>query len=374
MIVIFLILSTINVDFEVERDTSLIPYIYVNYRISYSEIVFYKKDTIYEAEYLNSLIIRKDKEQVGGQTQRRKVSVRDYSKTISHDEFTSGQIKQKLSNGKVKVIFYTWDLNSERRWKREREIEIIELSPTDIGSIRWLSGPSRSVSSEDTIKIKMSLFNSEGNGVNLSYLFSSETGSILYKTDTVLKGKKKYLAYIKFPGNRFPENRYTFEARLSKIGSKEVHKRTLQFEVQKPFFRSKRFIERVRQLLYIGTSKEINGMLDAPIEERKELWDEFWRKRDPTSGDEENEVRDEYFRRVDYANARFSGLMDGWRSDRGKVYIILGPPDYIERHPFELWSKAYEIWYYDEKGYQLIFVERYSIGEYELINPSREVL
>ncbi|MEA1912777.1 MAG: GWxTD domain-containing protein [candidate division WOR-3 bacterium] len=374
MIVIFLFLSTINVDFEVERDTSLIPYIYVNYRIPYSEIVFYKKDTIYEAEYLNSLIIKKDKEQVGGQTQRKKVSVRDYSKTISHDEFTSGQIKQKLSNGKVKVIFYTWDLNSERRWKREKEIEIIELSPTDIGSIRWLSGPSRSVSSEDTIKIKMSLFNFEGNGVNLSYLFSSETGSILYKTDTVLKGKKKYLAYIKFPGNRFPENRYTFEARLSKIGSGEVHKRTLQFEVQKPFFRSKRFIERVRQLLYIGTSKEINGMLDAPIEERKEFWDEFWRKRDPTSGDEENEVRDEYFRRVDYANARFSGLMDGWRSDRGKVYIILGPPDYIERHPFELWSKAYEIWYYDEKGYQLIFVERYSVGEYELINPSREVL
>jgi hypothetical protein len=83
----------------------------------------------------------------------------------------------------------------------------------------------------------------------------------------------------------------------------------------------------------------------------------------------------EYFERIDFANRNFArgSLFEGWRTDRGKVYIILGPPDYIVDEPFNASGDAYQIWYYYDRGYNLIFVQRYITGDYDLQNPPPEV-
>ena len=59
----------------------------------------------------------------------------------------------------------------------------------------------------------------------------------------------------------------------------------------------------------------------------------FWYRRDPTPDTVENEFREEYFRRVMYANERFGGRIPGWKTDRGRIYIVYGPPDEIDSHP-----------------------------------------
>ncbi|MFC1548292.1 GWxTD domain-containing protein, partial [Candidatus Neomarinimicrobiota bacterium] len=82
-----------------------------------------------------------------------------------------------------------------------------------------------------------------------------------------------------------------------------------------------------------------------------------------------NEVMDEYYRRVAYSDTHFKSYQAGWETDLGMVYIIYGPPDDIERYPFELDSKPYQIWYYYEQHWRFVFVDQNMFGDYRLITP-----
>ena len=68
-------------------------------------------------------------------------------------------------------------------------------------------------------------------------------------------------------------------------------------------------------------------------EERENFSENFWLVRDPTPDTPENEFRDQYYERVDYANDHFTSGIAGMRTDRGKMYILNGPPDEIVSHP-----------------------------------------
>ena len=68
-------------------------------------------------------------------------------------------------------------------------------------------------------------------------------------------------------------------------------------------------------------------------EERDAFIEQFWQRRDPTPDTEENEFKEEHYRRIAYANEHFSAGRAGWRTDRGRIYIVFGPPDEIETHP-----------------------------------------
>jgi len=68
-------------------------------------------------------------------------------------------------------------------------------------------------------------------------------------------------------------------------------------------------------------------------EERERFVEQFWRRRDPTPDTEENEYKEEHYRRIAYANEHFASGIPGWKTDRGRMYIRLGPPDEIEPHP-----------------------------------------
>ena len=93
----------------------------------------------------------------------------------------------------------------------------------------------------------------------------------------------------------------------------------------------------------------------------------FWKNLDPNPADEYNPVFNEYFSRVAYANDNFSTYsLEGWRSDRGMVLIILGAPDNIDRHPFEYYSKPYEVWQYYNLNRQFMFIDYTGFGDYRL--------
>jgi GWxTD domain-containing protein len=68
-------------------------------------------------------------------------------------------------------------------------------------------------------------------------------------------------------------------------------------------------------------------------EERDAFIENFWQRRDPTPDTEENEFKEEHYRRIAYANEHFASGRAGWRTDRGRIYIVFGPPDEIESHP-----------------------------------------
>ncbi len=126
----------------------------------------------------------------------------------------------------------------------------------------------------------------------------------------------------------------------------------------------------ISQMVYIATPDELSKLKDSKTNDEKlKNFLEFWKKKDPSPNNEENEVFDEYFRRVAYANDNFSNYNEGWRTDRGMVYIILGAPNNIDRHPFEYDSKPYEVWEYYELNRSFIFLDQTGFGDYRLITP-----
>lgn len=70
----------------------------------------------------------------------------------------------------------------------------------------------------------------------------------------------------------------------------------------------------------------------ATDDERQQFIEQFWLRRDPTPDTEENEFKEEHYRRIAYANERFASGIPGWKTDRGRIYIMYGPPDEIEDH------------------------------------------
>lgn len=376
MILFCLFIVGINVDFQLDRDTNSVPYVIVNYGVPYSDLIFRKTDTTYIGEYLVSLVLKKDNYQLGGKTEKDKFSVTEYKKTISHDFYHRNSIKMKVPEGKIEVVLRVSDFNSNRVWSSSKNLEISKLKSTDIGSIRWLSNPSREViTDQDTIRIRLNLFSFEKGETHLEFYFSDEEKKTYFKRDTVLPDKKNQNLEVIIPADRFEEGLYNFIAEVRNVNKVETVKESISFRVWKPFFESDRYIERVKQTVYISSAEEERRLLNAKVAERESLWTEFWESKDPTPEDGVNEFMMEYFERIDFANRNFSrgSLFEGWRTDRGKVYIILGPPDYIVDEPFNASGDAYQIWYYYEKGYNLIFVQRYITGDYDLQNPPPEV-
>jgi GWxTD domain-containing protein len=126
----------------------------------------------------------------------------------------------------------------------------------------------------------------------------------------------------------------------------------------------------VDMLVHIAAHDELDSLRRTPPDSRMEAFEAFWKSKDPSPETETNEWRDEYYRRIRFANLRYSSpFRPGWRSDFGTVYIRYGEPDEVERHPFEIGQKPHEIWYYYAQRRQFTFVDVRGNGEYELQYP-----
>jgi GWxTD domain-containing protein len=85
---------------------------------------------------------------------------------------------------------------------------------------------------------------------------------------------------------------------------------------------------------YIITDQEKQAFMQlSNDEERDRFIEAFWQRRDPTPDTPENEFKDEHYRRIAYANDHFMAGVQGWRTDRGRMYIKYGPADEIDSHP-----------------------------------------
>lgn len=88
------------------------------------------------------------------------------------------------------------------------------------------------------------------------------------------------------------------------------------------------------EVIYIITDEERKAFGGLKTdEERQQFIEQFWLRRDPTPDTEENEYREEHYRRIAYANDQFASGVPGWKTDRGMIYIKYGPPDEREEHP-----------------------------------------
>src|ERR1700746_3555510 len=88
------------------------------------------------------------------------------------------------------------------------------------------------------------------------------------------------------------------------------------------------------EVTYIITDEERKAFKRLQTDdERQKFIEQFWLRRDPTPDTEENEYKEEHYRRIAYANDHYASGIPGWKADRGMIYIKYGPPDEIDSHP-----------------------------------------
>jgi GWxTD domain-containing protein len=176
-------------------------------------------------------------------------------------------------------------------------------------------------------------------------------------------------AFRDFRVSALEEDQYLLRVAVRDQESGRVAVREIPFQVRWSTLGqvAKDYEEAVEQLRYIATDDEYKKLKAAEGEDRREVWLEFWKERDPTPGTPANEMRTEYYRRIEYANVNFSVVSTGWRTDRGRIYIVYGPPDDIERHPMEIGVKPYQIWHYYNTNRRFYFVDEDGYGDYKLV-------
>jgi GWxTD domain-containing protein len=87
-------------------------------------------------------------------------------------------------------------------------------------------------------------------------------------------------------------------------------------------------------VVYIISPEERSAFLHlATNEEREQFIEQFWQRRNPDPDSADNTFKEEHYRRIAYVNEHFSSGIPGWKTDRGRIYIMWGPADEIESHP-----------------------------------------
>jgi GWxTD domain-containing protein len=133
------------------------------------------------------------------------------------------------------------------------------------------------------------------------------------------------------------------------------------------------------EVTYIITKQETEVFLSLEtVEERNRFIEAFWDRRDPTPATPDNEFKKEHYRRLDYANGTLGRdtTRPGWKTDRGKFYIILGEPREIQRFDGSNDVVSIELWFYEgdtkvgmPPRFNLLFFKENDVGEYQLYHP-----
>lgn len=136
------------------------------------------------------------------------------------------------------------------------------------------------------------------------------------------------------------------------------------------------------EVVYIITPVEKDVFLKLKTDrERESFMHAFWKQRDPNPHTADNEFQIEHYERIRYANNWFgkNSPAPGWRSDMGRIHILLGTPKHIERFENETEIFPTIIWFYQDMAklglpdaFNVVFFKRDGVGEFEIYSPIRD--
>src|SRR6476660_3420986 len=134
-----------------------------------------------------------------------------------------------------------------------------------------------------------------------------------------------------------------------------------------------------RDVAYLITKEERTAFLNLATDDaRDQFIQNFWELRNPTPGSAENKFKDDVYERISYANAHFGAGSggEGWRTDRGRAYVTLGPPQQKEVHYSAANLFPIEIWFYSFNHpslppfFYLMFYRHEGFGDFRFYSPS----
>ncbi|MCH7782439.1 GWxTD domain-containing protein [candidate division KSB1 bacterium] len=131
------------------------------------------------------------------------------------------------------------------------------------------------------------------------------------------------------------------------------------------------------QMVYVTNNDDKNAFKSFALPEKKRMLAVFWAERDPQPETLVNEFKQEYFAKITYTNNQFREFRPGWKTDRGKIHINYGKPDFVEYFSNTAGMKPHQIWYYydstietTDRVLQFIFADMRQANVYDLIHST----
>ncbi len=359
-------------------------------QVPYSEIQFIKTANGFESKYnLTISILDEGKERLlVEKTWSEKITAKDFDQTVSKSNYNLSLKSFNLEPAKYLIRTSFEDADSRKEFAVENTINVRKLEQefaiSDImliskqtvleGSSKIIPNVSRNVAvKKDGIPFFFEIYSNIPREIKIQYAVLDDSKDKFYKeeiTRQIDSGKTQIFYNIKDVDLGLGNYTITVDVKDDK--------NNLTLSTAKNFVSrwmgvpsSIRDLDKaVDQMVYIATGSELDEIKGSKSKDEKiKKYLDYWKKKDPDPQSEDNPVFDEYYRRVAFADENFSHYVEGWRTDRGMVYIILGSPNNIDRHPFEYDSKPYEVWEYYELNKSFVFLDETGFGDYRLITP-----
>lgn len=361
-------------------------------QVPYEQLRFVKDGDNFSANYDVVLTVEKPSHQVL-QERSWSVNVRlpEFTRTVSKNAASLSQKAIEIAPGEYHLIVQVKDSDSKKTGRIQRSVLVTDFAKDSL-SLSDIMLVSRLTTEGDKKKIVPNIsgnVSSSGEGFFLFFeVYGDTQGDSLTFTWKVYNQERKEVSssvhseptptsktqvFVKVEDLVLPLGTYLVTVETAD-SMKATTSRTFNVRWADLPPTIKDMSKAVDQLRYIAqpTDHEYIRKAETDDEMRKRFL-EFWSKRDPDPQTQRNELMEEYYQRVEYANKTFSHYMEGWRTDRGMVYIRFGSPDNIERHPFDMNSKPYEVWYYYEVERQFVFVDETGFGDYRLRYPTTDL-
>ena len=369
-------------------------------QIPYPEISFIKDGDQYTGRFeISASVFSQEKQQVWQKSQLVEVHTKDFSQTSSGQYFSLKQFSTDIAPGKYDVLLQVTDQESKKIESAKKSIIVHDfgndtLALSDVMIVRrmTLDGIRKNIvpnlsgvigqehskfylyfevynhAQIDSVQVTCKFVNSKREIVAQrakSELLTGNRTHILWQIDTLSIIPSKYILFVEASGKSKADPNKSYYASVSRICMIRLKDIPLIIsDINKA----------IDQLQYIAQGIEITSIKEAATpDEKQNRFLEFWAKHNPDPKASNNNLMEEYYSRVDYANRNYASFTEGWRTDRGMVLIRFGPPQNIERHPFDADTKPYEVWYYYNQNREFIFVDETGFGDYRLINPETDL-
>ena len=363
--------------------------VYLYVAIPYDKLQFIKSDGLYKAKYEVAVVIfDKRKRQISATSLSKGILVNTFGESNSSGSYDFTRVILSIPPGEHTMRVIAKDLESGKSFKKEQTLELKSLKGRSvaISDVIMVNGTVEGPPEvSDVIFTGLRIPGKEIREICAYFEVVSNADSSVHIESEVLdrEGKKifsgsyrrrlesgKLRECLSLGEERFGLGKY--HLRIVAIADKSKDKIEKSFHIRSLGEISGNMLDMsIRQLEYATSRDTISKMLKAPSEEKRKLFHEFWKKRDPTPDTPENERMEEYYNRISYANERFlsSSGRGGWDTDMGSVYVIYGPPDDVYNQPFVGENQnPYQIWYYYRMGRKFVFVDLMGFGKYMLVS------
>jgi len=374
--------STLGLSFQLEAagylESAGETYAKLRISIPYDDLLFIKTDDGYAAGYRAKYrITTPDGECVHSGHLYGKVEVSDFSETNEMGLTAREEVRLKLPSGTYDIKVTVEDKESLKRATRKTTLKIsfesqggLQLSSVELhgcnGAMDMLPDTIPSHCSILTVNAELYCLGSEPPEtmpLNIQLLNAKE--DVFYeRTDTFpLTGKITVLELPLSLADLEPGT-YQVVLKTGEDGVSSSRNLTVPWSIAAMI---NEYDDALLLLHYIAERDDVRAFKETEGEETAAFWNDFWRRADPVPSTPRNELMEALEKRIMYANDKFGSFETGWQTDMGMIHVMFGFPDDIERHPFDLDSKPYEIWSYYSLNRRFVFVDRSGFGWYDLV-------